>query len=128
MKNSFIKRDAGEFFSGLLFGTFILGFSNEATTYENVQHNIGFCFQALPGEVVWLRFSKFRSSHHKSDIYRTVFCSNTLSLMDGPPFLNANVSIIGQYCHCVSTVLFCQTPVHYHLPANKWQIRNGKEE
>ena len=52
--------------------------------------------QALPGEIVWLRFSKFLASHHKSDIYRTEFCSNTLQLMDGPPFVNTNTSMIGK--------------------------------
>ena len=53
-------------------------------------------FQALPGEIVWLRFSKFLASHHKSDIYRTEFCSNTLQLMDGPPYVNTNTSMIGK--------------------------------
>ena len=53
-------------------------------------------FQALPGEIVWLRFSKFLASHHKDDIYRTEFCSNTLQLMDGPPYVNTNTSMIGE--------------------------------
>ena len=52
-------------------------------------------FQALPGERVWLRFSRFRADHHKSKIYRADLCSNTLTLMDGPPFLTTNNSLIG---------------------------------
>ena len=53
-------------------------------------------FQALPGEVVWLRFSRFRASHEKSSLHRTHFCSNTLQLVDGPPFVNTNTSLIGE--------------------------------
>jgi len=71
--------------------------SNQTCTWQ---------FQALPGEVVWISFQKFQTSHHKPDIYRTDSCSNKLSLMDGPPFLTYNGSLIGEFCD-TSPPLIC---------------------
>ena len=62
--------------------------------------------QALPGEVVWLSFQKFQTSHHKPDIYRTDSCANKLAIMDGPPFLTHNDSLIGEFCD-TSPPLIC---------------------
>ena len=61
--------------------------------------------QALPGEVVWLRFSSFHAGHHKSPLYRADLCTNTLSLTDGPPFLSSNNSLIGPH-HLISEQFF----------------------
>lgn len=75
--------------------------------------------QALPGEVVWLRFSKFRATHHKSAIYRTQFCTNMLTLMDGPPFLNTNASLIGLYQKLSSA----DAPVPHKLSFEIYKIK-----
>ena len=74
--------------------------------------------QALPGEVVWLRFSSFLAGHHKSPLYRADLCTNTLSLTDGPPFLSSNNSLIGPH-HLISQqfLFFCikQTYSLWHV-------------
>ena len=48
--------------------------------------------------MVWLSFTQFGPAHHKAAIYRTESCATKLSLVDGPPFLTLNSSLLGEFC------------------------------
>jgi len=77
-------------------------------TVQSLQHGLAansscsWKFQALPGEVVWFSFVRFRVKHEKPSIYRTSQCQQHLSLQD--PHRQGNTSL-GDWCETAPPLL-----------------------